>query len=147
MSAPPATPVAVRLGKDIQGHELAALLTAVGWGEHGPAEMARAIRAWPATVHARVPETGALVGYLSAFSDSVSSTWLGELVVHPDFQRQGIATRMLRCLESHWPGLPVTVSALGNARHFFIANGYQTPRAEMTVLFKKPSQSPTAPPA
>lgn len=140
-------PVVVRLGKDIQGHELADLLAAVGWGAHEPTAMTRAIRAWPATVQARVHGTGALVGYLSAFSDGVSSTLLGELVVHPDFQRQGIATRMLRCLESHWPGVPVTVNALGDARHFFAANGYQTPRAEMAVLFKKPSQEPAAPPA
>lgn len=117
--------------------DLAELFTAVGWGEGGIENVARSLRAYPCIVHAR-HQQGQLVGYISAFSDGVFSTMLGELVVHPEHRHQGIASRLLKAVETRYPGVPIYVKALGEAKNFFTSQGYRVPGKEMTVLYKKP---------
>jgi GNAT superfamily N-acetyltransferase len=117
--------------------ELAELLNAVGWGKNEPSVVGRSIAAYPFTACART-ESGSLVGNLSAFSDGVMSTLLGELVVHPDWRRQGIAKSLLAELEHRYPFAPIYIKALGDSRHFYEAIGFKVPKAEFTVMFKHP---------
>lgn len=134
--------------KCISPDELERLFAGVGWGRLTPSELQRSMDAYPLVVHARTP-AGELVGYVSAFSDGVLSTMLGELVVHRSHRRKGVAAALLSRVEQRFPNAPVYIKALGEAKHFFIACGYQAPRGEMTVLFRKPASAPdssTAPP-
>ena len=118
--------------------ELSELFNAVGWGQNNPSIVGQSIAAYPFTACART-EHGDLVGYLSAFSDGVMSTLLGELVVHPEWRRQGVAKSLLAALEHSYPSAPIYIKALGDSRHFYEAVGFKIPRAEFTVMFKRPA--------
>lgn len=118
--------------------ELAGLFNAVGWGQNDPSIVGQSIAAYPFTACART-EGGKLVGYLSAFSDGVMSTLLGELVVHPEWRRQGVARSLLTALERSYPSAPIYIKALGDSKHFYEAMGFKIPKAEFTVMFKRPS--------
>lgn len=122
--------------------ELASLFNAVGWGQNDPSVVGQSIAAYPFTACART-EAGQLVGYLSAFSDGVMSTLLGELVVHPAWRRQGVARSLLAALERGYPSAPIYIKALGESKHFYEAMGFKVPKAEFTVMFKRPSAAST----
>lgn len=124
--------------RSVTPEELNALFVAVGWGQHSAEQLQRSVNAYPFVAHART-DTGMLVGYVSAFSDEVFSTMLGELAVHPKYQRQGIAAKLLTRVEARFPSAPVYIKALGTAKSFFAARGYKAPNTELTVLFKKPT--------
>jgi GNAT superfamily N-acetyltransferase len=123
-----------------QASELASLLDCVGWGSNPVEAIARSIAAYPCTISAKTEE-GALVGYLSAFSDEVISTMLGELVVHPAYRRRGVASAMLAVLEQRYPDAPIYIKALGESKFFYAARGFKQPKAEIIVMFKHPVAS------
>ena len=112
-------------------------MVAAGWGEHDETAFVRSYAAYPLVVHARADD-GAMVGYLSAFSDGAFSTMLGELVVHPAVQGMGIGRALMQRVEQAFPGVLIYVKAMGQAKHFFAACGYREPKAEVTVMFKRP---------
>ena len=117
--------------------EFSSLMESVGWGNDYPeALVLRSMAAYPFIAHARSMD-GKLWGYVSAFSDQAFSTMLGELVVHPDVQGQGIGRALLLAVEQAFPGIPVYVKPLGQAKEFFLACGYKSPASEITVLFKR----------
>ena len=123
--------------RTVTWQEFGHLMASVGWGSgYDEASFELSHRAYPLVVHARAG-SGALLGYVSAFSDGAFTTMLGELVVHPDAQGSGIGRALLSAVEAEFPGVPVYVKALGNAKRFFEACGYRSPSEEMTVLFKK----------
>lgn len=114
-------------------------MESVGWGGgYDEASFQRSYHAYPLAVHARADD-GMLLGYVSAFSDGAFSTMLGELVVRPTVQGAGIGRALMRVVEAEFPGVPVYVKAMGEAKRFFEACGYRRPTNEMTVMFKKPS--------
>ena len=124
--------------KSVTPEELDALFTEIGWGKNSIDHLQKSINAYPFISHARTGN-GVLVGYVSAFSDEVFSTMLGELIVHPKHQKQGIATELISRVEARFPDAPVYIKALGEAKDFFIARGYRAPKTELTTLFKKPA--------
>lgn len=127
--------------RTVTWQEFAALMSSVGWGNGcDEASFLRSSRAYPLIVNARA-DNGALLGYVSAFSDGAFTTMLGELVVRPDAQGAGIGRALMSAVEAAFPGVPVYVKALGEARRFFEACGYRRPGVEMTVLFKKVGSS------
>ena len=125
-----------------KAQELAELFVAAGWGTHAQAVLEKSIAAYPCTVCARSLQ-GELVGYLSAFTDKVMSTMRGELLVHPDWRHQGVATSMLSVLERQYPDAPIYTKALRESRHFYEAVGFRPPATELTVMFKKPAPRQT----
>lgn len=128
---------AIHTDRNISAAEYSALMGAVGWGSGYSEELVRrSLKAYPFVAYARSP-SGLLVGYASAFSDRAFSTMLGELVVHPEVQRQGIGRSLLFAVEVEFPGVPVYVKPLGSAKHFFLACGYRVPAVEMQVLVNR----------
>ncbi len=131
----------VSTDRTVTWQEFGALMESVGWGSgYDEAAFASTSRAYPLIAHARSDE-GMLLGYVSAFSDGAFSTMLGELLVHPSARSSGIGRSLLRTVEAEFPGIPIYVKALGEAKRFFEACGYRRPRTEMTVLFKVPGPS------
>jgi GNAT superfamily N-acetyltransferase len=123
-----------------EASELASLFDRIGWGSNPVEVIAQSMAAYPCTICARTAE-GTLVGYLSAFSDEVISTLLGELVVHPAYRRRGVASAMLAVLEQRYPDAPIYIKALGESKLFYAARGFKQPKAELTVMFKHPTTS------
>jgi GNAT superfamily N-acetyltransferase len=135
--------ICVHCDKQVAPEEFVSLMIAAGWGDqtsYDSAQVRRSIESYPFVAHARADD-GLLVGYVSAFSDGAFSVLLGELVVHPDFQRQGVGSRLLRAVESHHPGVPVYVKPFVDQQTFFERNGYSLPRRSMAVLFKRNAHS------
>lgn len=127
----------ISTGHSVEWQEIAELLRLVGWGdEYEEGSIQRSIRAYPFVALARNTQ-GMLLGYLTAFSDGVFSTTVGEIVVHPEAQGVGIGRALLSEVETKFPSVPIYVNALGEAKRFFEACGYRIPRTEMTVMFKK----------
>ena len=124
--------------RTVTWQEFAGLMESVGWGAgYDEATFRRSYAAYPLVVHAR-SDDGVLLGYVSAFSDGAFTTMLGELVVRPAAQGSGIGRALMQSVEAQFPGIPIYVKALGDARHFFEACGYRRPTREMTVMFKTP---------
>ena len=128
--------------KNISTTEYASLMVSVGWGSNYSEELIlRSITAYPFIAHAR-SQSGELLGYVSAFSDRAFSTMLGELVVHPKAQSQGIGRALLTAVEQEFFGIPIYVKPLSTAKQFFLACGYRLPSVEIQVLFN-PNNSRT----
>jgi GNAT superfamily N-acetyltransferase len=122
--------------KNVSAQEFISIMESVGWGgDYAEDVVLRSIAAYPFIAHAR-NDTGSLVGYISAFSDGAFSTMLGELVVCPSMQGKGIGRALLSTVEVEFPDIPIYVTPLQEAKHFFLACGYRAPNIEMSVLFK-----------
>jgi GNAT superfamily N-acetyltransferase len=100
------------------------------------AAASRSLHAYPYVAHARADD-GALVGYVSAFSDNAFSVFIGELVVRVDHRRRGIGSALLRAVEERYTGIPVYVKPFSDAEAFFERNGYRRASRPMSVLFKR----------
>ena len=86
------THVHIHCTKNISVPEYVSLMAAVGWGaitDYDATSVSRSIDSYPFVAHARTTD-GALVGYVSAFSDGAFSTFIGEVLVHPQLQGQGV---------------------------------------------------------
>lgn len=118
------------------GHALCALYDGCGWTGNDPATLDASIEAYPCIFTART-EDGTLIGYLSAFSDTVLTTMIGELVVHPMFHRAGIGSALLRQLHERYPNTSVHATVLPVAKDFFRANGFVEPTIGMSAMVRK----------
>ncbi len=128
--------VNIKTGKDIVAKELTALRHAVNWVCHSScAEIERSIEAYPFIAQAR-NEADELVGYLCVFSDGVFITIIGELLVHPDYQRQGIGTALLKKAERRYPGTPVYVNSFYDSLPIFSSQGYTSSEWVKHVMLK-----------
>ena len=77
--------------------ELVVLYDAVGWGVYtsDPDNLERAVRQslWVSTAR---DARGQLVGLVRVVGDDATIAWVQDLLVHPDHQRQGVGTALLR---------------------------------------------------
>ncbi len=126
------------------GIELCALFDAVGWVGNDPLTLEASIAAYPCTLTARAAD-GTLIGYLSAFSDNVLTTMIGELVVHAQYQRIGVGSALLRYLRDEFARTSVYAAVLPEAIEFFRANGFAEPSVGMAVMVARRSQLPSTP--
>lgn len=97
-----ANAITYQIGSNIPFVQLLALYDSVGWtaytNEQTRDKLAQAIRNSTYVVTAWDGET--LVGLARAISDDVAIFYLKDILIRPDYQRQGIATHLLRqCLE------------------------------------------------
>lgn len=91
-------------GSDLPAGQLEELYNSVGWLAYTSGEPGRrlpeAIRNSTFVVSAWHSER--LVGLARCLSDDVAICYLQDILIHPDYQRQGVGRRLLeRCLERH----------------------------------------------
>ena len=122
--------------KEIEPYELANLMASVCWGgetDYPPEILLRSIAAYPLVAHCR-DANGLLVGYVTAFSDGAFSTFIGELVVRPQFQRKGIGSALLALVVEKFRGVPIYGTPFEDSRDFFLERGFRVPKRAMAVV-------------
>lgn len=128
--------IEIKTGKDIIASEITMLRRSVNWDRQAScAEIERAMESYPYIAQAR-NSSGELVGYVAAFSDGVFITMIGELLVHPGYQRQGIGSALLRQVEQRYPGIPIEVKCPGEQVAFFVRRGYLSRGKGMQLVSK-----------
>ena len=90
----------LRETSDVPRADLVALYNAVGWVAYtrDPDALARATAA--STYVVSLWDDDALVALARCLSDDVAICYVQDILVHPDYQRQGLGRRLMRhCLE------------------------------------------------
>jgi len=132
----PNNQIQIKTGKDILAKELAALRGSVNWTHHASCvDIECSIDAYPFTAQAR-NSAGELIGYVSAFSDGVFITMIGELLVHPDYQRRGIGAALLKRVALRYPGVSIQAHCPSDGLSFFVSQGYASPEQGVRVVSK-----------
>jgi len=122
--------------KNIESHELANLFASVGWGDdpdYQPEIISRSIAAYPLVAYCR-DSNGLLISYVSAFTDGAFSTFIGELVVRPQFQRKGIGSAMLELIVKKCRGVPIYGTPFEDDQSFFLKRGFRVSKRAMSVV-------------
>ena len=125
--------------KNIEPMELANLMASVSWGaesDYDSQAIRQSLSAYSFIAHCR-DSTGLLIGYVSAFSDGAFSTFVGELVVRPEFQRNGIGTQLLGLVVEQYSGIPIYATPFEDTQEFFLERGFQVPKRAMFVVSKR----------
>lgn len=126
----------ITTGQTIGWSELAELMNAVGWSDDYNEELfLRSMQAYTLVAQARNQEER-LIGYLTVFCDGAFSAAIGEIVVHPNAQGNGVGRALLVAAETAFPDIPIHTNALRKAKYFFERCGYKVPAVEMTYMFK-----------
>ena len=94
--------------------EILDLYRAVGWSNYydRPQMVAAAFAHSLCTLGAW--EDGRLVGFLRAVGDGASILFIQDIVVHPDCQRRGIGTALMRAILERYPAVYQTELATDN---------------------------------
>jgi len=127
--------------KNIEAEEIAELMDSVGWGrkeEYDPRSILRSLNTFQFIAYIRTDENR-LTGYISAFSDESFSTFVGELVVHPDHNKQGLGSALLQAVERRYSNIPIYIKPFEDTKEFFLKNGYTEPKRRMFVVSKRNS--------
>lgn len=122
--------------KNIAAGELANLMASAGWGTEGDYDatvIEKSLSAYPMIAYCR-DSGGLLVGYISAFTDGAFSTFVGELVVRPTYQRQGIGSALLAMVVERCRGVPVYATPFQGTEKFFLDRGFHIPKRPMSVV-------------
>ncbi len=122
--------------------EAAALYIELGWGtsaRYSSMRMKKALEGCDVVISAH-NSAGELVGLLRALTDSTLDTKVLDLVVAPEYQRQGIGVRMMDRLARHPRVRGTTVYFETERRNFgFAAKCGYAPRKGLTVFSAKNS--------
>jgi GNAT superfamily N-acetyltransferase len=122
--------------KNIKPAEFANLMASVGWGNESDYDDTRietSLSAYPIIAHCRNAD-GLLIGYVSAFTDGAFSTFVGELVVRPSYQRQGIGSALLKLVTERCRGIPIYATPFQDTEAFFRDRGFRVPKRLMSAL-------------
>lgn len=117
-------PAVISLSDNIEQEEVLALYTANHWSSaEKPVQLLAALRNSHAHVTARV--SGTLVGIGNAISDGHLVAYFPHLLVHPDFQGQGIGRQMMQALLAKYQGYhQLMLVADGQALDFYRRLGF-----------------------
>lgn len=123
--------------KNVTAEELADLLSAVGW-YNGDGDLGLAIQGTTFVAHVRDGE-GKLLGYASALSDGVFTTFVDMVLVRPEAQRHGIGRALVKAVETHFSGVPMYAMPFTDLHEFFLKLGYwdKTQKARRMVPMSK----------
>lgn len=118
--------------------EAAALYVELGWGtakEYSTARIARSLAHCSIVVSAR-NGAGELVGIARALTDRALDTKILDMLVAPEYQRQGVGRAMMRKIESLARGTNIYFETERKNFGFARACGYKK-RLGLTVFWKR----------
>lgn len=118
-------PAVISLSDNIEQEEVLALYTANQWSSaEKPIQLLAGLRNSHALVTARV--SGTLVGIGNAISDGHLVVYFPHLLVHPDYQGQGIGRQMMQALLDKYRGFhQLMLVADGQALDFYRRLGFE----------------------
>jgi ribosomal protein S18 acetylase RimI-like enzyme len=123
--------------KSVAPYEAAALYIALGWGDsktYSVARMRRSLENCDIVISAR-NENGELVGLSRALSDFAIDTKILDMVIDPDYQRQGLGKKMMREIEKLARGTAIYCETERKNFPFVAAAGYE--RRHGLTVFRK----------
>ncbi|ASI69144.1 GCN5 family acetyltransferase [Diaphorobacter nitroreducens] len=117
--------VAVSLNDSLSDEEVLALYKANAWSSaEKPQQLLAALRNSHALVTARI--AGRLVGLGNAISDGHLVVYFPHMLVHPEFQRQGVGRAMMGALMERYEGFhQKMLTADGDAVEFYRSMGFE----------------------
>jgi len=126
--------------KAVTPHEVAELFIELGWGtakEYSTTRMKRSLENCDIVVSAR-NEEGELVGIARALSDFATTTKILDMLVAPEYQRQGIGIRMMRMIEALARGTDIYFETERKNFGFAAKCGYEQRKGLRIYLKKSP---------
>lgn len=123
--------------KNINYSEYTDLMIAVNWGSKDDYKyelFKQTINNYPFIAYAR-DLSGKLIAYLSAFSDKAFSTFIGEIVVMPQYQKIGIAKDLLEFLIQNYSDAPIYCQVDAINEEIFAKLGFKN--NNFVSLYKK----------
>ncbi len=130
-------PRIVAMPETIHWESLAELMTAVGWGSTHDSPALRAMFGG-AVYTVLAEEGGRVVGYVRAFTDRVSVSWIAEIAVHPERQGRGIGGRLMEALLRDLGGTAIYGEALNGSEAFFIRHGVVPRPGKLVAISRRP---------
>lgn len=124
--------------KSVTAQEVADLYIELGWGtakEYSPARMKRSLAQCDIVVSAR-NAAGELVGIGRALSDFAIDTKILDVIIVPDYQRQGLGLAMMKKIAAAAKGTSIYFETERKNFAFAKKCGY-TKRPGLTVFKKK----------
>ncbi len=124
--------------KSVTTAEAAALYMELGWGtgkDYSPARMRRSLANCDIVVSAR-NEAGELIGIARVLSDFAIDTKILDLIIAPEYQRQGLGLAMMRKIESLVKGTSIYFETEPKNFAFAKKCGYKK-RNGLAVFMKK----------
>jgi GNAT superfamily N-acetyltransferase len=132
---PKFTPVISTNKESVRPKELMQLWASVDWCEendYAPQTVRAAIRNTTLLISAR-NQYGELIGMARVMSDGVFSTWLAELIVHPDYQSLGVGKRLVKAVRDYYDDTSIVLETFQWNRKFFKKCGFK--ESKMTVFY------------
>ncbi len=126
--------------RSVRPEEAAELYLELGWGtkkDYSPVKVKKSLAHCDIVVSAR-NEAGELIGIARALSDFAIDTKILDMIVVPEYQRQGVGLAMMKKIASLSRGVPIYFET--EPKHFGFAKkcGY-IKRKGLAVFVKRPS--------
>ena len=120
----------------VKPNELMTIWASVGWssgpGEFAPQTVRAAIQNTTLLISAR-NEDGELIGIARVFSDGKFTSYLAELVVHPDYQGLGVGKKILNVLKDRLGHTTIVFETTENNRKFYKKCGFK--EGDMLIFY------------
>lgn len=125
---------------DRTAEDVANLYALVGWGsDHRPDEVRAALLNTGCVIRA-VTGAGTTIAFARVFGDGKFYTCVAEIVVHPEWQRNGVGSSLLTKVIELYPRSPLFLETFRGNEGFFLRSGFVA-KDRMVVMSKKRATS------
>jgi len=132
---PKFTPIISTDKEKVRPKELMKLWASVEWSgedDYAPQTVKAAIRNTTLLISAR-NQYGELIGIARVMSDGYFSTWLAELIVHPDYQSLGVGKVLVKAVKDYYADTSIVLETFPWNRKFFKKCGFK--ESKMLVFY------------